>query len=272
MVAQEARQRPVNMRSIALPAEHGGWGFLLEPIVLGLLLVPTLGGLLFSVSMLAVFLIHQPLKITLKDRSKGRRTSRTQMAERFVLLYGVIAGLSLLPVLATVIAEEKWAFFLPLMLALPLAAVQYAYDARNQSRALVAELTGALALGAIASGIVLIGCWGLPQALALWGLLIARTAPSILYVRARLRVQREQPAPINATYVLHGVALMAVNGLALVGLLPWLSVIPMLILFARAYHGLNSSVRLRASAVGIREMLYGLCVVTLTVVGFVIGL
>ncbi|VAV92581.1 Putative membrane-spanning protein, partial [hydrothermal vent metagenome] len=30
----------VNVRSIALPTEHGGWGFTLEPILLGLLVAP----------------------------------------------------------------------------------------------------------------------------------------------------------------------------------------------------------------------------------------
>lgn len=33
--------RTVKLRTVALPAEHGGWGFLFEPIVLGLLLAPT---------------------------------------------------------------------------------------------------------------------------------------------------------------------------------------------------------------------------------------
>ena len=34
----------VRLRSIALPTEHGGWGFTLEPILLGLLVAPTWAG------------------------------------------------------------------------------------------------------------------------------------------------------------------------------------------------------------------------------------
>jgi hypothetical protein len=32
------------VRLVALPAEHGGWGLLLEPIALGLAVAPSLAG------------------------------------------------------------------------------------------------------------------------------------------------------------------------------------------------------------------------------------
>lgn len=34
----------VRLKSIALPVEHGGWLFVLEPVLLGLLVVPSAGG------------------------------------------------------------------------------------------------------------------------------------------------------------------------------------------------------------------------------------
>ena len=40
------RTASVPLKSVALPTEHGGWGFTLEPLLLGLLLspgLPTLG-------------------------------------------------------------------------------------------------------------------------------------------------------------------------------------------------------------------------------------
>lgn len=37
--APQKSPKSVNLRSIALPAEHDGWGFLLEPSPMGLLYV-----------------------------------------------------------------------------------------------------------------------------------------------------------------------------------------------------------------------------------------
>jgi hypothetical protein len=83
-------QRKV-IRSVALPAEHGGWGFLIEPIILGLLVAFSGMGILLGLSAFGVFLIHQPLKIVIKDRMKGNRPPRTILAERFALGYGALA-------------------------------------------------------------------------------------------------------------------------------------------------------------------------------------
>ncbi|MBZ0296495.1 MAG: YwiC-like family protein [Anaerolineae bacterium] len=46
MTAQESvsTERRPNLRSVALPAEHGGWGFLIEPILLGLLVAFSVNG------------------------------------------------------------------------------------------------------------------------------------------------------------------------------------------------------------------------------------
>ncbi|MCB0162365.1 MAG: YwiC-like family protein, partial [Caldilineaceae bacterium] len=65
---QKARPR---WRSIALPTEHGGWGFLLEPLLLGRLVAPSAAGLLLLVATVAAFLLRQPLKIVLVDRRRG---------------------------------------------------------------------------------------------------------------------------------------------------------------------------------------------------------
>ncbi|MCS7003288.1 MAG: YwiC-like family protein, partial [Dehalococcoidia bacterium] len=98
----EARHAGVNrgtlIRSVALPSEHGGWSFLLEPILLGLAVAPSWLGALLGVSALGAFLTHQPLKTAIKDRLKGRRPPRAIWAERFALGYGAIALIPLVVV------------------------------------------------------------------------------------------------------------------------------------------------------------------------------
>ena len=67
MLERKLQKQSVNLRSIALPAEHGAWSFLLEPLVLGLLFAPSWSGIVFAVALFFGFLTHQPLKIYVKD-------------------------------------------------------------------------------------------------------------------------------------------------------------------------------------------------------------
>lgn len=53
----------VSIKTVAIPAEHGGWGFLCEPLILGLLIAPSLAGIGIVLMMAAAFLLHQPFKI-----------------------------------------------------------------------------------------------------------------------------------------------------------------------------------------------------------------
>ena len=46
--------RPM-LRSVALPTEHGGWGLTLEPVLLGLLVAPSVAGLAIGGAAFLVF-------------------------------------------------------------------------------------------------------------------------------------------------------------------------------------------------------------------------
>jgi hypothetical protein len=128
-----------------------------------------------------VFLLHQPLRIAVKDNLKGRRFARTVYAERFAIVYGVFA----LVMFALAVLMSQAPFWIPLLFAVPLAGVQLIYEARNRGRELLPELFGAVALSATAPALrwqqIAHRCGIDPR------LLIAlRILPSILYVRARL--------------------------------------------------------------------------------------
>src|SRR5512140_1195258 len=57
----------VRSRRVALPVEHGGWGLVLEPVVLGLVVVPSIGGIWLAVAAVACFLWRQPFKLAFGD-------------------------------------------------------------------------------------------------------------------------------------------------------------------------------------------------------------
>ena len=194
----------VSIRPIALPVEHGGWGLLFEPIVLGLLLVPSLGGLCLAVAAMACFLARHPFKLAASDRRRSRRLSRTVLAERFVLLYFGIAVLGLVAAIKTAHAG----FLLTLLLAAPLSLVQLVYDSMGRSRTLIAELSGSISVGAVAAAIALAGGWPRPAAFGLWAIMAARVVPTILYLRARLRLLHRKSASRSLVIVAHLLAII----------------------------------------------------------------
>jgi hypothetical protein len=255
----------INIKTIALPASHGGWGFLLEPLLLGLWVAPSVAGLWLGMAATGAFLAQQPLKLALSDWRKNRRYPRTTWAERFALLYLSIAAIGFVLALLTAAGS----FWLPLVIAAPLVLVQLIYDAQNRGRKLLPELSGAGALGALASAIALAAGWPVALSLALWLILLARAVGSIFYVRARLRLERSQAVSSLPVLAAHIGALLLVTALAWFQLAPWLAAIAMVVLLVRAIYGLSARRRpAQPKIIGFQEMGYGILLVALTAAGY----
>jgi hypothetical protein len=248
MTAIPQPARTVALRPLALPAEHGGWGFLLEPIALGLLVQSSWTGGLIGIAALFGFLTRQPLKLALQDALRSRVYPRTPYCWLIVASYLVVAAVAL----STVIAVEGVVILIPLALAAPLALTQIAYDAWGRSRELLPEMTGAAAMASIAGSVTVAGGMGIVPALGLSAILAARSLPSILYVRALLRPGRRWPAIAAHVVVLAAVAFFAGP----------LTIAAMLVLLLRAVWGVTQE-RPRAKTVGWREVGYGALTVIL---------
>ena len=220
----------VSLKAVALPAEHGGWGFLVEPLIVGLAVAPTAAGAAITAAALGAFLARHPLKLALGDLQRGRAYPRTRAAWAFALLYASLAALAF--GLALSLAPAR--FWTPLLAAAPAALLQFRYDARNRGRELAPELLGAIATGSAAAAIALAGGWPPGRALLLWLLLAARAVAAILYVRTRLRLDRgQQPGRLPAV-ASHAGALALVAAMAAAEWVPWLCVLPFAVLLARA--------------------------------------
>jgi hypothetical protein len=258
----------VPWKSVALPVEHGGWGFLVEPVALGLALAPSRAGLALALGAVAAFLARHPLKLVLTDRRRGVRYPRTALAEGFAVAY---AGLAV-AFLALALWLARTPFALPLVLAAPVGLLALAYDARGRSREALPEAAGAVALGASAAAIALAG--GAPTRIALgaWLLLGLRAVASVLYVRARLRLDRGMASGRGTAVVSHLVALALAAVLARVAWGPWLGVAAFVALLLRAVHGLSAWRRtVRPQALGFQEMGFGLLTLILLAVGYRLG-
>jgi hypothetical protein len=213
----------------------------------------------------AFFLVHQPLKIAIKDYRNNRRTTRTQWAERFALMYGSFGALAL----GFVILNTDGGFLWPLALALPFVAIQIWFDMHNRSRHLLPEISGPTALALVAPALVILDGWERETAFVLWGLLLTRAIPSIFYVRARLRLERDKAPALWPPVVSH------LGGLAVVALLvwladaPWLALIASGILLGRALWGISPySPPAKPIHIGVGELIYGAVFVILCATGY----
>ena len=262
-------QQATKIRAIALPAEHGGWSLIIEPIVLGLLVAPSSIGVAIASGSIACFLARHPLKVALSDRRKRRILKRTSLAERFALLYLTLA----LVFFSILMMSAHREFLLPLLFAGPLVLVQLLYDARGHSRKLVAEITGAIAVGSISTAIALAGGWSRPIAYALWIIVSCRHCPTILYLRVLLRRRRNKPpAKINAAVIaVQLLALIAIVLLLYFGIAPVLAFVVFAILLVRACVGLLNEIQPAPKKLGLSEIAFGALVVLAVGVGYRLG-
>jgi hypothetical protein len=241
----------MTVRSVALPTEHGGWGFTIEPILLGLLVAPSATGWELAVVSIAVFLARRPLKLVSTDLVRRRWLGRSTTALAVAAAYGFIAMAGFVGAFVT----HRGAFWWPLVVAVPLAAISLRADARSRNRGLLPQLSGAIAMGSTVAAMVMGAGWGWVPSFGLWGVLAARDVAAIVLARGmvrRFKVKTVRNEPILAV-------------------VPWLSVAAMALL------GVTAVISLRlppvpARVVGWTQIGVGLVVVVMTAVGSRLGI
>lgn len=140
-----------------LPAEHGSWFMLGFPLVLGLLVRPSLPGGLLALAALAVFLARPPLRRVLGGQKDALQWRALFLFAALALLLG--AG-------ALVVAGPR--FLIPLALTVPLVAVALRADVARAVRSLAVELTAQAAFAGLAAVIVTAGGGAFSQAGFAW--------------------------------------------------------------------------------------------------------
>ena len=257
-----------SIRSVALPAEHGSWSLWLEPALLAMLVAPSTAGIAIALISFCFLLFHQPLRIVLIDINRGKRYDRTRLAAVFLVLYIAIAGM----VLLGTIAQVDTSVFIPLIPAFIAAiVVVWYYDLRGNSRDWLPEVLGAVIMSSFAISIAAAGGWTWPASLALFFIATARSVSAVFYVRARLCQMKyglNEFRAVIASYVLFLFTLVA---LFLLQLAPFLALLALICLSARANVELRRGACVRAKALGIQEVLLGLVYVFVVAAGFIFG-
>ncbi|HEX8805173.1 MAG TPA: YwiC-like family protein [Acidimicrobiales bacterium] len=179
---REGRPRSA-LQAVAVPAEHGGWGLTLEPVLLGLLLEPGIAGACVGAAAFVAFLARTPLKLVLVDARRGRVLARTRLARRVVAAEAVVFA----ALVAVPLVRAPAVAWLPLAVIGPLLALELSFDIRSRGRRLVPELAGAVGMSGVVAVIVLAGAGDGRLAVAAWTILAARAVTSIVSVRDRVR-------------------------------------------------------------------------------------
>lgn len=268
VIAIENRPR-VRLRSVALPIEHGSWGFLFEPLVAGVAIAPSKASPWIVLLVIGAFLIRQPLKIFLSDWRSGRWLPQTKFAVSFLFIYAVVFCVGLIGSVSLASAES----FVPFAIVLPFAAFQIYCDSQRNSRLLLAEIIGAVSISSSIAVLALADSFSYSYAFALWAIITARLIPSIVYVRNRLNIEKGKAYSRTRPILAHLVALILVSLLAFYGQSPFLPVLMFAVLLIRSIIGLSPyRKKVKAMKIGIGEVIYGSLTVLSLIVGYYAGI
>jgi hypothetical protein len=256
----------MTFRSVALPTEHGGWGFTLEPILLGLLVAPTATGWELAVAATAVFLARRPVKLITTDLVRRRWLERSNMALSVAGLYGLLAIAGAVGAFVT----RNGPFWWPLIAAVPFALVSLRADAHSRNRGLVPQLCGAVAMGSTVAAIAMGAGWDWGPSFGLWGVLAARDLAAIVLARGMVRRFKSKAVPHGPILWLQIAAILATIGFALTNAAPWMSVVAMVLLAMTSVISLHRP-PVPAKMVGWTQMAVGMMVVLLTALGVRVG-
>lgn len=260
--------RKIRAARIALPSEHGSWGIVLEPLVAAAAIAPSAAAPFIVLAVLGLFLLRQPLKFLILEKTSPRPLGAWGTALLFAAIYGMAAaaGVAFTAYLVPLTTLS------PFLLLLPVGVLQICSDVTGQQRRLLPELAGPVAISGSAAVLVLAAGGPMWEAVSLWLLFVLRSVPSVLYVRERLRLEKGKEYAELMPSILHAAAISIFMALAVADLTPFLPVVVFLLLFVRSANGLSiERKRMKAMQIGIREVIYGALLVAAVITGFYAG-
>lgn len=256
--------RPIFLKHIAIPNEHGSWVFLFSPMLIGLFAGGKFSGASFLLMMgaLAAFMMRQPITIMVKILSKRRPRSEMSAALVWIGIYGAIGLISLIGLILM--------GYLPLLyLAIPALPVYgwqlWLVSKRSERRQPVVEILGCGVLGLIAPAAYWVGI-GFYDSMGwlLWGLVWLQAVVSIYYAYLRLeqRSWKEVP-PVRERWQAGRILILSATAvMLLVGFMSIIHLVPSLLPLAYAiqwsetiYGTFKPAVKVKPTIIGLRQLI-----------------
>jgi hypothetical protein len=210
---------------IFLPREHGSWSLALEPLALGLIVAPSAAGLALAVAAASAFFARRPAKAAFADAARRSPDSRRAAA---LLAFCAVAGA------AEAAGLGHFRGLWPILLAAPFGALFLSLDLRSGARAAAAELAGGATFALLPAAFATLAGWAPKYALALAAIMVARTVPTVIAVRASIRLKKLQEKNRLAPAASAAAAFLLLLALASLSFVPWGVVALSALLLARA--------------------------------------
>lgn len=245
----------MSWKSVAIPAEHGGWGVLGEVILIGVFLAPSMFGLVWGIAMLSAWFLRQPLRVLLRERKLAGRSKRLRFAAAFGLLYGII----LLGTGAAVWIDSPQTVKLTLLVMAAGSFLVLLADARNQQREAIWELAAVATLSAGVTVFLFLGGWSIGAAAAVFSLVLMRHLSAVWFIRHRLRAAYGRPHSPGAVAAVFGFGLVLFIAVTLFLSAAWWMVLVyagMALYVANSFKMLDTSVK--PKVLGWHQLAFGL--------------
>lgn len=236
-----------------LPKEHGSWSLALEPIAFGLLAAPSAAGGALAITAVAGFFIRRPLKIVFREKN----WERWKIACAAIFILGAIAFAGSL--LAAKIAgiEKLW----PLLPAALAGLIFAGFDLRNEAREGAAEISGAIAFAILPAAFASLAGWKFVAATALALVMLSRSVPTVLFVRAYLRRNKRCAFTMTPSLVAAIAAFVLTFFLASFQMAPWIAAGVIFLMTGWTVYLATCRARFTAKVIGIAEATFGVAMV-----------
>jgi hypothetical protein len=226
-----------------------------EPLALGLLVAPSVGGSALALATVAGFFSRRPLKAAF---AKASWPSPDASRAAVLLVVCIGAGLIETAILGGVAA--LW----PLLSAAPFGGLFLYFDAQGDSRAAAAELAGCVAFALLPAAFATLAGWSVTAAFALTAIAVTRSIPTVLTIRTCLRIRKGKNASRSIPVLASVLGFGAVIFLAAIRQVPWLAVSAAALLSIRtAWMMTSPGLKWTVKRVGIAEALLGMVYVAL---------
>ena len=253
----------INIRQIALPTEHGSWGFVLEPLLLALLVAYSLPGLMLSLCAFFMFLSYQPLRILFKKKNNN------ELNKYALIVFSVYVFLAAVFFFITFSQSELIALT-PFVLSVIIMLIYLIMLYRQKNRELISELSASFSISILTLSILLFKGWQIKYVIAFLIVLLARSIPTTFYVHTKLQMFKKKEfrntLPMISTYIFTGILFWT----SMLGLTPFLTVAASLMLLVRSHIGIfYIKENFKVVNFGIMEFVYGGLFIIITAVGYI---
>lgn len=176
-------------------------------MALGLLVVPSVAAGLLAVAVAAVFLMRPALNAARNRRDPAER----RLARRWTAVWGSLGALALVATMT--LGGSR--FLGALAAGAPLAVLFAWWDQRGAARTLAAELAGAAAFATVPAAMVLLAGGSAAAAVGWSVVMLVRSGPTVLVVRAAVRMRNGRVGPAAGRWALlaAGGGAVALSGL-----------------------------------------------------------